>query len=61
MSVYDNIAFGPRSRKTAEAEIDRRVRDLLEIVRLGALARRKPAQQSGGQQQRVALARAQVK
>ena len=60
MSVYDNIAFGPRSRKTDEAEIDRRVKELLEIVRLGALARRKPGQLSGGQQQRVALARALV-
>ena len=60
MSVYDNIAFGPRSRKMEEAEIDRRVRELLDIVRLGALARRKPGQLSGGQQQRVALARALV-
>ena len=60
MSVYDNIAFGPRSRKMEEAEIDRRVKELLEIVRLGALARRKPGQLSGGQQQRVALARALV-
>jgi spermidine/putrescine transport system ATP-binding protein len=60
MSVYDNIAFGPRSRKMEEAEIDRRVKALLEIVRLGALARRKPGQLSGGQQQRVALARALV-
>jgi spermidine/putrescine transport system ATP-binding protein len=60
MSVYDNIAFGPRSRKLDPAETDRRVKELLEIVRLGALAQRKPGQLSGGQQQRVALARALV-
>jgi spermidine/putrescine transport system ATP-binding protein len=60
MSVYDNIAFGPRSRKMKEPEINRRVKDLLDIVRLGALAKRKPGQLSGGQQQRVALARALV-
>ena len=60
MSVYDNVAFGPRSRKLAGDEVDRRVRELLGVVRLEDLARRKPAQLSGGQQQRVALARALV-
>ncbi|MDE3151626.1 MAG: ABC transporter ATP-binding protein [Gemmatimonadota bacterium] len=60
MTVYDNVAFGPRSRRLDAAEVDRRVRALLEIVRLGDLAQRKPAQLSGGQQQRVALARALV-
>jgi spermidine/putrescine transport system ATP-binding protein len=60
MTVYDNVAFGPRSRRTDAPEVDRRVRELLAIVRLGDLARRKPAQLSGGQQQRVALARALV-
>jgi spermidine/putrescine transport system ATP-binding protein len=64
MSVYDNVAFGPRSRKAhrrggADA-VDRQVRDLLEIVRLGDMAGRRPGQLSGGQQQRVALARALV-
>src|SRR6266853_6214063 len=60
MSVQDNIAFGPRSKKVSPAETDRRVKELLGIVRLGHLANRKPGQLSGGQQQRVALARALV-
>ena len=60
MTVWDNVAFGPRSRRLAKAEVARRVGDLLDVVRLGDFARRKPAQLSGGQQQRVALARALV-
>jgi spermidine/putrescine transport system ATP-binding protein len=60
MSVQDNVAFGPRSKKVGPAETDRRVKELLGIVRLGHLANRKPGQLSGGQQQRVALARALV-
>ena len=58
MTVADNVAFGPRSRKLGSAETARRVAELLAVVRLEALADRKPAQLSGGQQQRVALARA---
>ncbi len=60
MTVFDNIAFGPRSAKLPKAEIDRRVGEILEVVRLGEFWRRSPAQLSGGQQQRVALARALV-
>ena len=60
MTVWDNVAFGPRSRKLGKAEIRRRVDELLGVVRLSDLAGRKPAQLSGGQQQRVALARALV-
>jgi spermidine/putrescine transport system ATP-binding protein len=60
MSVADNVAFGPRSRRVAKAEAARRVGELLEIVRLAAFADRRPGQLSGGQQQRVALARALV-
>ena len=60
MSVFDNVAFGPRSKRTPKKEITRRVNELLEIVRLGDYADRKPGQLSGGQQQRVALARALV-
>ena len=60
MTVWDNVAFGPRSQKLGKAEVARRVDELLEVVRLTEFAKRKPAQLSGGQQQRVALARALV-
>jgi spermidine/putrescine transport system ATP-binding protein len=60
MTVWDNVAYGPRSLKKDKAEVKRRVDELLEIVRLTDFAKRKPAQLSGGQQQRVALARALV-
>jgi spermidine/putrescine transport system ATP-binding protein len=60
MSVHDNVAFGLKAKKVPKAEIEKRVVDLLEIVRLADFAARKPAQLSGGQQQRVALARALV-
>ena len=60
MSVADNIAFGPRSKKLDEAEIKKRVGDMLDVVRLSEFANRRPSQLSGGQQQRVALARALV-
>jgi spermidine/putrescine transport system ATP-binding protein len=58
--VKDNVAFGLKAKKVPKSEIDTRVTDLLEIVRLGDFSHRKPAQLSGGQQQRVALARALV-
>jgi spermidine/putrescine transport system ATP-binding protein len=60
MTVRDNVAFGPRSKKLDKAEANRRVEELLGVVRLTDFAHRKPAQLSGGQQQRVALARALV-
>ena len=60
MSVWDNIAYGPRSLKHSKAEVKRRVDELLDVVRLTDFAKRKPGQLSGGQQQRVALARALV-
>jgi sulfate transport system ATP-binding protein len=62
LSVFENIAFGLRSRPRRErpddAEIERRVRALLQRIQLGELADRYPDQLSGGQRQRVALARA---
>ncbi|MDQ0390845.1 sulfate/molybdate ABC transporter ATP-binding protein [Labrys monachus] len=62
LSVADNIAYGLRVRKRAqrppEAEIVKRVADLLDLVQLGSFGTRFPAQLSGGQRQRVALARA---
>jgi spermidine/putrescine transport system ATP-binding protein len=60
MSVWENVAFGPRSRKLSKTETAKRVDEMLAVVRLDDFARRKPAQLSGGQQQRVALARALV-
>jgi sulfate transport system ATP-binding protein len=62
MTVFENIAFGLRvkrqGKRPKEADIKRRVADLLELVQLGWLAHRYPNQLSGGQRQRVALARA---
>jgi sulfate transport system ATP-binding protein len=62
MSVLDNVAFGlrvkPRRERPGEALIQARARELLELVQLGGLEKRFPAQLSGGQRQRVALARA---
>lgn len=58
MSVFENIAFGLRVRKTPKSEIAAKVNELLHLVRLDGLGGRKPAQLSGGQRQRVALARA---
>jgi ABC-type Fe3+/spermidine/putrescine transport system ATPase subunit len=58
LTVFDNVAYGPRARGVAAAEVDDRVRRALATTRLGDFASRKPAQLSGGQQQRVALARA---
>jgi spermidine/putrescine transport system ATP-binding protein len=60
MTVADNVAFGLRAKKVPESEITTRVGNMLDVVRLGEFARRRPAQLSGGQQQRVALARALV-
>ena len=60
MSVFDNVAFGPRSKKVDEAKVKADVMEMLEVVRLAQFAARKPSQLSGGQQQRVALARALV-
>jgi len=60
MSVRDNIAFPLKMRGTTKGEIAERVARVLDMVKLGAMADRKPAQLSGGQQQRVALARALV-
>src|SRR5687768_9895335 len=58
MNVFENVAFGLRVRGRSNQEISRRVRELLELVRLDSLERRFPSQRSVGQRQRVALARA---
>jgi ABC-type Fe3+/spermidine/putrescine transport system ATPase subunit len=59
-TVAENVAFGLRLRKLDNAAIRRRVTEMLQAVKLDALAGRYPAELSGGQQQRVALARAIV-
>ncbi len=61
MSVYDNMAFGLKLRKTPKAEIDKRVKEAAEMLSIGHLLDRKPKALSGGQRQRVALGRAIVR
>jgi spermidine/putrescine transport system ATP-binding protein len=60
MSVFENVAFGPRTKGIDKDEARRRVVKMLEVVRLGEFSERRPDQLSGGQRQRVALARALV-
>jgi spermidine/putrescine transport system ATP-binding protein len=60
LTIERNVAFGLERRGVAKAEVRRRVGEMLEVVQLPQMAKRKPAQLSGGQQQRVALARALV-
>ncbi len=61
MSVYDNLAFGLRLRKTPKADIDQRVKKAAGILGLEKFLDRKPRALSGGQRQRVALGRAIVR
>lgn len=61
MSVEANVAFGLRQESIPAAERRARVADVLDLVQMGAYAKRRPYQLSGGQQQRVALARSLVK
>jgi spermidine/putrescine ABC transporter ATP-binding subunit len=60
LSVRENVAFGLRERRVPASEIERRVGDALELMRLDRLGRQRPGELSGGMQQRVALARALV-
>lgn len=60
LTVYDNVAFGLRTRKMDKSQIDKKVKDILEICGLTELSSRFPKEMSGGQRQRVALARALV-
>jgi sn-glycerol 3-phosphate transport system ATP-binding protein len=61
MTVYKNLAFGLRERRTPKGEIDRRVREISTVLSLDELLKRRPAQLSGGQRQRVAMGRALVR
>lgn len=60
MTVFNNIAYGLKIRKVRRAEIKRRVFEVIELVGLQGMERRRVTKLSGGQQQRVALARALV-
>ena len=61
MTVYRNLAYGLRQRRTPRAEVDRRVRETVELLQIAELLDRKPGQLSGGQRQRVAMGRALVR
>ena len=58
LDIFENVAFGLRRRRVKG--VKQKVNDMLELVQLGPMARRKPSQLSGGQQQRVAVARALI-
>lgn len=57
MTVYDNVAFGLKMKKTPKDEIDKRVKKVIKLVKLEGFENRYPGELSGGQQQRVAIAR----
>ena len=61
MSVYDNMAFGLKIRKTPKDVIDKKIKDAAKVLGLTEYLKRKPADLSGGQRQRVALGRAIVR
>ncbi|MEK1897589.1 MAG: sn-glycerol-3-phosphate import ATP-binding protein UgpC [Rhizobium sp.] len=61
MTVYENLAYGLRNRKTPKAEIDARVAEAARMLQLEAYLERKPRALSGGQRQRVAMGRAIVR
>ena len=61
MTVYDNMAFGLKLRKTPKAEIEQRVKEAAKILEIEHLLDRKPKALSGGQRQRVAMGRAIVR
>ncbi len=61
MTVYDNMAFALKLRKTTKSEIDRRVQEAAKMLQLGEYLDRKPKALSGGQRQRVAMGRAIVR
>jgi putative spermidine/putrescine transport system ATP-binding protein len=60
MTIYENVAYGLKLRKVPKADIARRVKQVLELVKLPHVADRYPKQLSGGQRQRIAIARALV-
>jgi sn-glycerol 3-phosphate transport system ATP-binding protein len=61
MTVFKNLAYGLRQRRTPKEETQRRVQEVAELLGLGELLKRRPGQLSGGQRQRVAMGRALVR
>jgi multiple sugar transport system ATP-binding protein len=61
MNVYDNLAFGLRSRGATGSVVAERVKETADVLGLGQLLKRKPSELSGGQRQRVALGRALIR
>ncbi|MBQ1522725.1 MAG: ATP-binding cassette domain-containing protein, partial [Erysipelotrichaceae bacterium] len=61
MNVYDNMAFGLKQHKVPKDQIDKKVREVAEILDITEYLKRKPKQLSGGQRQRVAIGRALVR
>lgn len=61
LTVADNVAFGLKREGVSNGEVKKRVAEMLDMVQLGHLGKRKPHQLSGGQRQRVALARSLIK
>jgi len=61
LDIWENVAFGLKREGLPKSDIKQRVGEMLDLVQLGAYAKRKPHQLSGGQQQRVALARSLAK
>jgi multiple sugar transport system ATP-binding protein len=61
MNVYDNLAFGMRSRGATASTVDARVKETADVLGLGQLLKRRPSELSGGQRQRVALGRALIR
>lgn len=57
MTVYDNIAFGLENLKWSKADVDRRVHEMMAMLKIEQFEKRYPSELSGGQQQRVAIAR----
>ena len=57
MTIYENLAFGLKLRKTPKATIEKDIKDILELVSMPGCEKKYPSQLSGGQQQRIAIAR----
>ncbi len=61
LNVYENLAFPLRAMKMPQPEVEKRVREMADVIEMPLLLTRKPKQLSGGQQQRVAIGRALIK